>query len=307
MHPEKTDLLNTKLLLSIFAVAIIWGTTFLGIKIGVETIPAWFVAGIRQFLAACILLPILFFQGKLQWIGWKNLKVQIILASLMLVGANGLTTVAEQQITSTLASLITSLAPVMIFIGSMMVGLQKFSWKAMIGLMFGLAGIVFIFWDGLGDLGKSEYLIGIITLLLAVSSWSAGTVYSKLAKYDGHYMFLNLFYQFLFAGIIQLIFAFLFVDDYHFETWSLTSIGAIVYLAVFGSIIAFFAYHYILSKLLPTQVSMLQYVNTILAIFLGWLILDESITFKFIIAALLIITGVFIVNYKPKSKAIEKA
>lgn len=297
--------MNTKLILSIIAVAIIWGTTFLGMKIGVESIPAWFVAGIRQFLAACILFPILYFQGKIKWIGWKNLKIQIILATLMLVGANGLTTVAEKELTSSLASLITSLSPVLIFIGCMLVGLQKFSWRAMIGLLFGLGGVLFIFWDGIEDLANPAYLIGIITLFLAVSSWAAGTVYSKLVAYNSNDMFLNLFYQFLFAGVIQILFAFVFVDDYNFQEWSLPSIAAIVYLAVFGSIIAFFAYHYILSKMLATQVSMIQYINTILAIFLGWLILGEEISVKFIFAAIFIITGVFIVNYKPKEKMIE--
>ena len=84
------------------------------------------------------------------------------------------------------------------------------------------------------------------------------------------------------------------------NTWSLRSISAVVYLAVFGSVLAFFCYHYALKKVTAVQVSILNYVNTIIAVFLGWLLLDEVITFDFIIATALIILGVFIINYNKK-------
>ena len=84
------------------------------------------------------------------------------------------------------------------------------------------------------------------------------------------------------------------------NTWSLRSISAVVYLAVFGSVLAFFCYYYALKRVSAVQVSILNYVNTIIAVFLGWLLLDEVITFDFIIATALIILGVFIINYKKK-------
>ncbi|MBP6577839.1 MAG: EamA family transporter [Chryseobacterium sp.] len=291
--------MSSKTIICIFIVAIVWGTTFLGIKIGVETVPPWFVAGLRQFLAAVILFPILLFKRELKWIGWKNLSIQLTLSTLMLIGANGLTTVAEKDLTSSLTSLITALSPVFIFIASMIIGMEKFTFRTMIGLLMGLFGVVFIFWDGINDLGNPDYRNGLLILLLAIICWGAGTIYTKKLNSATNNLFLNLFYQFAFAGIVQLIFAFLFSEKIDVESWSLQSISAIVYLAVFGSVAAFFAYHYLLKILLPTQVSILSYINTIISIFLSWLILGETISAKFLLATAFIIGGVFIINYKP--------
>ena len=87
----------------------------MGIRVAVESIPGWFVAGIRQLLAAIIMGTILIFRKEMKWIGWKNLRYQIIFSTLMLVGANGLTTVAEENVTSSLASLISACAPILVF------------------------------------------------------------------------------------------------------------------------------------------------------------------------------------------------
>lgn len=291
--------MNTKLFLAIFAVAFFWGTTFLTMKIGVETIPSWFVSGIRQFLAAVILLPILLYTKNLKWIGWRNFRIQVTLSSLMLVGANGLTTAAETHLTSSLTSLISSLAPVFIFILSLVIGIEKFSKRSLTGLLLGFLGVVFIFWDGIKDLANPDYIFGMAILFTGIFSWSVGTVYTKKLQIKTDNLFLNLFYQFAFAGIVQIIFALVSIKDYHFSTWSHSSMFAILYLAVFGSVITFYAYHYLLKTLLATQVSMLSYVNTVIGITLSWLILDEKISAKFIIATVLIISGVFIINYKP--------
>lgn len=301
--------LSSKTIIAICIVAIVWGTTFLGIKIGVETVPPWFVAGFRQFLAALILLPILIYTKNLKWIGWKNLRIQSTLSSLMLVGANGLTTVAEENLTSSLTSLISALSPVFIFIASMVIGMEKFTFRTMIGLLMGFFGVIFIFWDGINDLMNPDYRLGLLILIIALMCWGLGTIYTKKINVGNNNLFLNLFYQFAFAGIVQLIFAFSFSETIDVSTWSVKSISAIIYLAIFGSVIAFFSYHYLLKTLLPTQVSILSYVNTIISIFLSWLILGEVISAKFIIATACIIGGVFIINYKPgmlKFKLMQK-
>lgn len=292
--------LNSKTIIAILIVALVWGTTFLGIKIGVETVPPWFVAGFRQLLASLILLPFLIFTKNLKWIGWKNFKIQLTLSSLLLIGANGLTTVAEKNLTSSLASLISALSPVFIFIGSMIIGMEKFTIRTLIGLLMGFFGVVFIFWDGLRELANPDYRNGLIVMILALLCWASGTIYTKKLHVQNNNLFLNLFYQFAWAGIVQLILAFTFSDTIDFSAWSVKSISAIIYLAIFGSVLAFFAYNYLLKTLLPTQVSILSYVNTIISIFLSWLILDEVISAKFITAAVLIICGVFIINYKPR-------
>jgi drug/metabolite transporter (DMT)-like permease len=290
---------DIRLIIAVLTVAIVWGTTFLGIKIGVETIPPWFVAGIRQFLAALMLMVFLLFRKELKWIGRKNFIVQITLSSLMLIMANGLTTVAEAHVSSSLASLVSSMSPIMVLIGSLMFGLEKFSYRSLAGILLGFSGVVFIFWNGISDLANPNYLSGIFLLFLAICGWAGGTIYTKKIQYRNENLFLNLFYQFAFAGIVQLVFAFIFSENSDFSTWSARSILATLYLALFGSVAAYFAFNYSLKRLLPTQVSMLSYVNTVIAIFLGWLVLNEEITLKFILAAVLIISGVFMMNYKP--------
>lgn len=291
--------MSSKTVIAICIVAIVWGTTFLGIKIGVETVPPWFVAGFRQFLASLVLLPILVYSKNLKWIGWRNFRIQITLSSLMLIGANGLTTVAEENLTSSLTSLISALSPVFIFIASMAIGMEKFTYRTMIGLLMGFFGVLFIFWDGINDLMNPDYRLGLLILIIALMCWGLGTIYTKKINVENNNLFLNLFYQFAWAGIIQLIFAVSFSETIDTSTWSVKSISAIIYLAVFGSVLAFFSYHYLLRTLLPTQVSILSYVNTIISIFLSWLILGETISAKFIIATACIISGVFIINYKP--------
>lgn len=293
------SVLSSRIIIAICIVAIVWGTTFLGIKIGVETVPPWFVAGLRQFLASLILLPILIFTKNLKWIGWKNFRIQITLSSLMLIGANGLTTVAEKELTSSLTSLISALSPVFIFIASVAIGMEKFTYRTMTGLMMGFFGVIFIFWDGVDDLLKPDYRLGLLILIIALMCWGLGTIYTKKMNLQNQNLFLNLFYQFAFAGIIQLIFAFSFSENINVSTWSAKSISAIFYLGIFGSVLAFYAYNYLLKTLLPTQVSILSYVNTIISIFLSWLILGETISGKFLTATALIISGVFIINYKP--------
>lgn len=300
---------NYKLTFAILTVAIVWGTTFLSIRVAVETIPAWFVAGIRQLLAGLIMLMILLYRKEFKWIGWKNLKYQLIFSTLMLIIANGMTTVAEESVTSSLASLMSACSPIVVFLGSVAIGLQKFSFRALIGIVLCFSGILFIFWDGLSDLANPNYLMGIIFLFVAILGWASGTIFTKKLNLQSKNITLNLFYQFMFAGIIQLIFAFIFSENYNFENWSLVSISAMLYLAVFGSVAAFFAFHYALTKISPVQVSILAYINTIISIFLSWLILNETISAKFIIAAVLIILGVFITNYNPelfKRKRVEE-
>lgn len=287
-----------KLIIAVIIVAIVWGTTFLAIRIAVETIPGWFVAGIRQFLAGIVVLLLLLFQKKLRWVGWKNYSYQLIFALLMLVMANGLTTVAEENVTSSLASLISSSVPILVFLGSVAIGIQKFSIKALIGIALCFLGILFIFWDGINDLANPKYRLGVIIMFCAVTGWASGIIFTKKMNIKTQDISLNMFYQFISAGIIQIIFGFLFSKNYNFENWSLASISATVYLAIFGSVITFFCFNYALTKITPIQVSILSYINTIIAILLGWLVLDEKISAKFIVAAALIILGVFIINYK---------
>lgn len=289
---------DVKLIVALFAIAIVWGTTYLGIRIAVHTIPAWFVAGLRQVVASSILLTILLAKGQFKWIGWKSLGRQILVASLMVIVANGMTTVAEESIPSGLTSLLTALSPIIVFLGSVAFGLQKASLKGFIGVLVGFSGVAFIFRDGIGDLLDPNYKTGITYLAMAISGWAAGTIYTKKYAHKSENLFLDLFYQFSYAAVAQLIIASLVSPSTDMSQWSWQSLAAIVYLGVFGSVVGFFCYNYALKRVKATEVSILSYFNTIIAIFLGWLVLNETVTYDLLIATVLIILGVFITNYK---------
>lgn len=301
MNP-KPDL---KLIFSLVIVGIVWGTTYLGIRVAVESIPPWFITSIRQGIAALIVLGILLYKKQLSWIGWDNLKFQLIPSLLMIVIANGFTTIAEQSLPSGLTSIMSALSPMIIFIGGILFGIEKPRLKGLIGVLLGFLGVVFIFRNGLGAILDPNYKTGMLFLSIAILSWSAGTVYSKKHTHKSNNIALNLFYQFSISSVIQFALAFMFSSNTDVSSWSLRSISAVLYLAIFGSVLAFFCYHYALKRVSAVQVSILNYVNTIIAVFLGWLLLDEVITFDFIIATALIIFGVFIINYKKKENSLN--
>lgn len=293
-----SDKPDFKLLFCLFIVAVVWGTTYLGIRVAVETMQPWYITSTRQGLAALIVLAILLYKKQLAWIGWGNFKLQFIPAILMIVLANGFTTIAEQSVPSGLTSILSALSPLVVFLGGTMIGQQKATLKGFIGVVVGFLGVVFIFREGLGDILDPNYKTGILFLSIAILAWSAGTVYTKMHTHKSNNIALNLFYQFSIAAVIQYALALILNPNVDFNAWSARSILATLYLSVFGSVIAFFAYHYALKRVTAIQVSVLNYINTIIAVFLGWLLLDEVITRDFIIATVLIILGVFITNYK---------
>ncbi|WP_316850761.1 DMT family transporter [Pedobacter agri] len=300
MNPK----IDLKLILALSGVAIIWGTTYLGIRVAVASIPAWYVTAIRQTIASLIILIILIKQKELKWIGWSGLKRQILLSILMVVVANGMTTVAEKTIPSGLTSLINATSPLLVFIGCVFLGIQKPSLKGFVGVFIGFLGIVFIFRDGINDLLEPGYRNGILSLVIAVSGWTIGTIYSKKHSGKPQYIFLNLFYQFVFSAIVQFGLALIFSGKADVDSWKIESILAAVYLAIFGSVLGYFCYHYALKKVSASEVSILTYFNTVIAIFLGWLILNEQVDVDLIVATALIIAGVFITNYKKKAELV---
>ena len=182
--------------------------------------------------------------------------------------------------------------------------MQKPSLQGFIGVLIGFCGILFIFKDGLGDVLNPNYKIGVAFLMFAIFSWSIATICVKKFGQFASSISLNIFYQFSIAAIIQIVLANIFYPNSNFKNWSSNSIFAMIYLAVFGSVLALFCYQYALKKVAPIRVSILTYVNTIIAVFLGWLIKDEVIKQEFIVATLLIILGIFIINYKKNEKPI---
>lgn len=293
----KTDF---RLIVALLAVAVIWGTTYLGIRVAVETIPPWFVTAMRQTIASLILLMLLLSKKELKWIGWPALGRQLLLSVLMIVIANGMTTVAEQSVPSGLASLLNALSPIVVFLGSVLIGLQKPSLKGFLGVVIGFLGVAFIFRDGFDDLLDPHYKTGILFLGIAILGWASGTIYTKKYAHKSSNIFVDLCYQFIFSALIQWVFAFVFSPEIKPETWTAKSMVAVGYLGVFGSVLGYLAYNYALKKVSATEVSILSYFNTVIALFLGWLVLDEVMTTDLLVATVLIISGVVITNYKKK-------
>ncbi len=290
--------MKTKLYLALFCVAFFWGTTFLAIRIGVETIPPFILAGIRNLISGSIIFLFLLFQKKLEPISLRQFGRAFLLAILMIVLANGLTTFSEKYITSGLASLISTLSPFFVLVLNLVLGNEKLSIKTTLGIALGMLGIFLIYQNSLTDLLNPNYRTGVFALLLAVLSWAIGTIITKKGSTNSLSMLMNVSLQMLIAGVVLTASQFYFTHEISTVNWSLNSILSMVYLAIFGSVVGYVAYNYLISQMPSTKVSVLSYVNLVVALFLGWLILDEIITARILVAATLIICGVVIVNYK---------
>lgn len=290
--------MKTKLYLALFCVAFFWGTTFLGIRIGVETIPPFILAGIRNLISGSIIFIYLYSQKKLEKVSPRQFLRAFILSILMIVLANGLTTYAEKYITSGLASLISTFTPFCVLILNLIFGYEKLSIKTVVGILLGMFGIFLIYQSSLTDLLIPEYRHGIFAILLAILAWAIGTIFMKRGSENSLTMLMNVCVQMLIAGVVLTAIQFYFTPDISTATWSSRSVFAMIYLALFGSVVGYVAFSYLITQLPSTKVVVLSYINLVVALFLGWLILDEKITSQIIVATIFIISGVVIVNFK---------
>ena len=148
---------------------------------------------------------------------------------------------------------------------------------------------------------KPEYRKGVGALLLAIVAWSAGTLVTKRAKSNPLGMLMNVSLQMLIAGTILFGLHLGIHGSIEPSVWSSRSIVAVIYLALFGSLIGYVAYNYLMTQWSSTRVTVLAYVNVVIALFFGWLILDETITSRIILATAVIVSGVVLVNYKKRT------
>jgi drug/metabolite transporter (DMT)-like permease len=282
-------------------VGFFWGTTFLGIRIGVETIPPFLVSGMRNLVAGSLIMIYLFVAKKTERIQLHHLARAFILALLMIVIGNGLTTYAEKYISSGLTSLISTLSPLVVLLFNLVLGYEKLSLKTVAGIFLGLFGMYLLYENNMSDFMKPEYRKGIGSLLLAIVAWSAGTLVTKRAKSNPLGMLMNVSLQMLIAGTILFGLHLGIHGSIEPSVWSLRSIAAVIYLALFGSLIGYVAYNYLMTQWSSTRVTVLAYVNVVIALFFGWLILDETITSRIILATTVIVSGVVLVNYKKRT------
>lgn len=288
---------TTKAYLALATICVLWGTTYLVMKIGVATIPPFLFSGIRQLSAGVILLAVLPFFKKRIKLSWRDIGLQIIPGMLMIVLGNSVIGWAEQYIPSGLAALIVSAMPLYVLLINLMIGNGRQDMNAYIitGLFMGALGIGLIFRDNLRDLANSTYFWSIVACFAAALCWAAGTVYMKVKTFRTDAV-VNSAIQFTSAGIVLLIVS-LFTDDYsRLDTVSPESAWSLVYLIFFGSIIPFMCYLYAIEHLQVGLVSVYAYINPFIAIILGVLVLDERITWITGLAFLATAGGVYCIN-----------
>lgn len=276
-------------------VSFFWGTTYVAARVGAQHMPGLFVAGVRQFLSGLILVAFFISKG-VKLPAWKEIKYISVQGIFLLCIANGLLTWAMEYISGGLAAIIVALVPMFIALFTVMLSkCAKITKWMMLGLAIGFAGVLTIFYDYLGEMQNKTFVIGVVMALISVLSWSFGTVYSSRHKSSIDILF-NVGLQMLIAGIIMLIVC-AFTGKYvNLAEAGQSSWLALVYLIVFGSLVAYSAYVFAISKLPPTLVSVYAYINPIVAVGLGWLLLAEKMNMSMVLGMLITLGGVYLVN-----------
>jgi drug/metabolite transporter (DMT)-like permease len=280
--------------LAFAAVYVIWGSTYLAIRVGVESIPPLLLAGSRSFIAGGVLLAWLVARGARRPSAheWRNATVAGL---LMLAGGNGLVTLAEQHVPSNLAALIIAGTPAYLVLLDWWrpEGVRP-TRRALFGILLGSLGLVLLVRPGGEGLAPNHWY-GVAALVVAGWCWAAGTLYSRYRPQHPSSAV---------AGAQQMIAggtAMLVVGcgrgelaELELARISSASLAALAYLTVFGSLVAFSAYSWLIPRTSPAQLSTTAYVNPVVALVLGWLVLDEGLHPVSLAGAALIVGAVMI-------------
>jgi drug/metabolite transporter (DMT)-like permease len=285
------------------AVYIIWGSTYLGIRYAIESFPPFFMAGTRFFAAGLIL----YLTGRLKGAPMpdiKEVKTSTVAGFLLLVLGNGGLVWAEQRIPSSVAALLITIEPVWIVLLLWMFKTEnKPSLLTWIGIITGMAGMVIMTGTGAGrDLIHSDSL-SIFAILISTLAWAMGSVYGTKAKFPSSPLVATGL-QMLSGGIILLMISYLSGEfaSVHLESVSSRSLWAFIYLIIFGSLIGFTAYAYLLKEAHPSHVSTYAYVNPVIAVILGVFVGNEKLTAQTMFAGALIIVAVMVIWISGKPK-----
>jgi len=287
-----------QILIAFAALYLIWGSTYLGILLAIQSIPPFLMAGARFFLAGLIMFAIARTQGPLRST-WSEWRTSIIVGACLLLGGNGGVTISEKFIESGLASLIVATVPIYITLLAWLIGMtprpQPIVW---LGLAGGFLGVAILLGPALrfSGGGKSHPAIGISILLMTSFIWSAGSLYSRSAKHTASPFFAAAQQMFC-GGILLLLVGFLAGEAkrFHLENITLLSLNAFVYLVLIGAIVGYTAYFWLLRHCDPAKVATYAYVNPIVAVLLGAVFAHESVTFRMLLAAILIIGSVALI------------
>lgn len=292
------------------ALYLIWGSTYLGIRFAIETIPPFLMAGVRYFLAGLIMFAIARTQTTLRST-WKEWRTSLIIGGCLLLGGNGGVTLSEKYIDSGLAAVMVATVPVYIVLLGWLTGMaprpKPVVW---LGLAGGFAGVAILMGPALkfsGDQGAHP-AIGMSILLLSSFIWSAGSLYSSASKSSSS-PFVLAAQQMVCGGFLLVLAGAVTGEIGKFQPSAIStlSLGAFAYLVLIGAIIGFTAYIWLLRNCDPAKVATYAYVNPIVAVLLGTTFAGEHVNGRILIAAALIIGSVAVVitaqQFRTRAKA----
>jgi drug/metabolite transporter (DMT)-like permease len=275
-------------------VCIVWGTTYLAIRIALESVPVALVGGLRFTAAGIILTGALRLTG--QPLPARSSWGGIVLSGfLLLVIGNGAVVWAEQYVASGLAAVIVAMVPFWnVVVEGVRPGGERPTARTLSGLAVGFAGIVVLVWPELfTDTGGNWFVAGVIALQLACAGWAIGTSFTKRNTVSSPAATSAV--QMLAAGLMFLAIATA-TGEWRELAFTGRSASAILYLVVFGSIVAYSAFVYALKHLPITTVSLYSYVNPIIAVILGTLLLSEPFSGRTVVASALVFAGIAVVR-----------
>ena len=293
------------LVLAGFAVVyLIWGSTYLAMKVGIESFPPLLLAGTRHLSVGLVLYPILRWKTQ-ERPTWEQWRTAIITGVLLLFFGNGGVCVAEKTVPSGVAALLVATVCLwMVIVDWFRPGGVRPAPRILVGIGLGFAGLVLLVGPShLGGSGRID-IKGAAILVVASLAWAFGSVYSKHWALPRSPL-LGVAMQGLAGGAVLWIVGFLTgeVRAFHLAAISVRSWTAIAYLALFGSVLGFTSYLYILKNSTAARVGTYALVNPVVALFLGWLLAGESITLRTLLAAAVILTAVVLVITAPMRTA----
>jgi len=277
------------------AIYLIWGSTFLAIRYAVENLPALYVVSFRHVCAGLILLVWALAKGARPT--WEQIRASAVIGFLFFLVGHGTLHWAEKVVPSGLAALLIAVEPIFVFLMSSAVGrVWRMNGMLLAGILMGLAGVGLLVRGSAAE-GGSELTIGSIAILIGAISWSAGIIYSRKSKLSGNPLLLSALS--LLSGAVMLFLVGTALGEWRGLT--LQRVGArgwisILYLILFGSVITFTAYNWLLEHFSPTLVATHTYVNPVVAVLLGWVYGGEALTMRAGVAAAMVIAAVVLVD-----------
>ncbi len=282
-----------QVLLAFGVVYLVWGSTYLAIRIGVTTMPFALFAGTRFLIAGLLMVTYAKLRGgefPKTLVEWRDIAM---VAVLMLVGGNGLVTWSEQWIESNQAALVIATSALWLAgLGTLGQSGERLNSATLVGLLLGFAGVAVLVSSGL-QLGTAPPL-AYAGLMLAPLMWSAGSIWSRRHTVSGTPIMTSGL-QMLVAGAVMTTLG-LALGETSRWTWDARGMGVLLYLIVFGSCIAYGAYTWLVHEVTPAQLGTYAYVNPAVAVLLGWWVLDERLNRAQVLGTIVILGGVIIVT-----------